>query len=200
MLPFLPLPDNFFIMQEELEKIVANAQDHMTKAISHLEAELQKVRAGKASPQMLDGLVVDYYGSPTPISQVANITVIDVRTLGISPWEKNMVAPIERSIMAANLGVTPQNDGVVIKLFMPPLTEERRKEFVKKVMAEGEHAKVAIRNIRRDAMEGIKKLQKDGLSEDAAKEGEGRVQAITDKKVIEIDHHCSQKEKELMTI
>lgn len=187
-------------MQEELEKIVANAQEHMAKGISHLEAELIKIRAGKASPQMLDGLVVEYYGSPTPISQVANINVIDARTLGITPWEKTMVAPIERSIMAANLGVTPQNDGVVIKLFMPPLTEERRKEFVKRVMGEGEQAKVAIRNIRRDAMEQIKKLQKDGLSEDAAKEGENRVQGITDKKIIEVDHHCSLKEKELMTV
>lgn len=187
-------------MQEELEKIVANAQEHMAKGISHLEAELIKIRAGKASPQMLDGLVVEYYGSPTPISQVANINVIDARTLGITPWEKTMVAPIERSIMAANLGVTPQNDGVVIKLFMPPLTEERRKEFVKRMMGEGEQAKVAIRNIRRDAMEQIKKLQKDGLSEDAAKEGENRVQGITDKKIIEVDHHCSLKEKELMTV
>lgn len=187
-------------MQEELEKIVANAQEHMAKGISHLEAELIKIRAGKASPQMLDGLVVEYYGSPTPISQVANINVIDARTLGITPWEKTMVAPIERSIMAANLGVTPQNDGVVIKLFMPPLTEERRREFVKRVMGEGEQAKVAIRNIRRDAMEQIKKLQKDGLSEDAAKEGENRVQGITDKKIIEVDHHCSLKEKELMTV
>jgi ribosome recycling factor len=111
-----------------------------------------------------------------------------------------MLAPIERSIMAGNIGVTPQNDGVIIKLFLPPLTEERRKEFVKKVMAEGEHAKIAIRNIRRDGMEAVKKLQKEGLSEDGVKEAEGRIQVITDKKIVEIDHHCAAKERELMTV
>jgi ribosome recycling factor len=187
-------------MQEDLDKILDHTAEHMSKAISHLEVELLKVRAGKATPQMFDGLTVDYYGAPTPIAQVANISVVDARTLTIAPWEKNMVAPVERSIMAANLGVTPQNDGVIIKIFLPPLTEERRKEFVKKVMAEGEHAKVAIRNIRRDGMEGIKKLQKDGLSEDAAKEAEARIQVLTDKKIAEIDHHCQAKEKELMTV
>ena len=183
-----------------LEEIMDHSADYMSKAIVHLEGEVLKIRAGKATPQMLDGLVVEYYGSPTPIAQVANITSVDARTLTIQPWEKNMLAPIERSIMAANIGVTPQNDGVMIKLFLPPLTEERRKEFVKKVMAEGEHAKVAVRNIRRDAMEGIKKLQKDGLSEDEAKVAEARVQAMTDKKMIEIDNHCAAKEKELMTV
>ena len=196
----LHLSFNLITMQEALDKIIHQTSDHMSKAISHLEQELIKIRAGKATPQMLDGLTVDYYGAPTPISQVANLSVVDARTLTIQPWEKNMLAPIERSIMAANLGVTPQNDGVIIKLFLPPLTEERRKEFVKKVMAEGEVAKVAIRNIRRDGMEAIKKLQKDGLSEDAAKESEARVQGITDKKIIEIDHHCQLKEKELMTV
>jgi ribosome recycling factor len=120
--------------------------------------------------------------------------------LTIQPWEKNMMAQIERSIMQANLGVTPQNDGIIIKLFMPPITEERRKEFVKKAYAEGESAKIAIRNIRRDGMEAVKKMQKDGLSEDAAKETEARVQGITDKKIIEIDTHCAAKEKELLTV
>jgi ribosome recycling factor len=187
-------------MQEDLDKIISHAKDAMSKAISHLEVELSKIRAGKASPQMLDGLMVDYYGAPTPVTQVANISVIDARTLSIAPWEKNMIQPVERSIMAANLGVTPQNDGVVIKIFMPPVTEERRKEFVKRALGEGEHAKVAIRNIRRDAMEGIKKLQKDGMSEDAAKDAEGTIQAVTDKKITEIDHHCGLKEKELMTV
>jgi len=172
----------------------------MVKAITHHESEVLKIRAGKASPTMLDGLLVDYYGSPTPIAQVSNISIVDARTLTIQPYERNMLAPIERSIMAGNIGVTPQNDGIVIRLYMPPLTEERRKEFVKKVMAEGESAKIAVRNIRRDGIEQIKKLQKDGLSEDAAKESEARIQAITDKKIIEVDVHCAAKEKELLTV
>lgn len=187
-------------MSETVETIIKSLSENMNKGVSHLEAELLKVRAGKASPQMLDGLVVEYYGAPTPISQVANITVVDARTITIQPWEKNMLAPIERSIMAGNIGITPQNDGVLIKLFLPPLTEERRKEFVKRVMSEGEQAKIAIRNIRRDGMEAVKKLQKDGLSEDAVKEAEGRIQAITDKKIIEVDQVCGAKEKELMTV
>lgn len=187
-------------MTEAIETIIKNVNDHMVKAIAHLEVEILKVRAGKASPNLLDGLVVEYYGSPTPISQVANVNVVDARTVSIQPYEKNMLAPIERSIMAGNIGITPQNDGTLIRLFMPPLTEERRKEFVKKVMAEGETAKIAIRNIRRDGMEDIKKLQKDGLSEDLAKESEARVQAITDKKIVEVDTHCAAKEKELMTV
>lgn len=187
-------------MTEQVEAIIVSTSENMIKALSHMESEVQKVRAGKASPQMLDGLLVEYYGSPTLISQVANVTAVDARTLTIQPWEKNMLAPIERSIMAANIGVTPQNDGVIIKLFLPPLTEDRRKEFVKKVMAEGESGKIAIRNIRRDGMEAVKKLQKEGLSEDAVKEAEGRIQAITDKKIIEVDAHCALKEKELMTV
>jgi len=144
--------------------------------------------------------VVDYYGNPTPINQVGNITVLDARTISIQPWEKNMLQPIERSIIAANIGITPQNDGVQIRLFLPPLTEERRKELVKKVNAEGEHSKVAIRNIRRDAIEKIKKLQKDGLSEDAAKDSEKDVQEITDKHITLIDKHLQSKEKEIMSV
>src|SRR6185369_3116696 len=131
------------------------------------EVELTRIRAGKASPAVLDGVHVEYYGSPVPVNQVANISVLDVRTISIQPWEKNMLAPIERAILQANIGITPQNDGVQIRLFMPPLTEERRRELFKKASAEGEHSKVAIRNIRRDSIEHIKKLQKDGLSEDA---------------------------------
>src|SRR5215467_2824346 len=148
-------------MTEDIASIISNSDDHMKKAISHLETELVKIRAGKANPQMLDGIVVDYYGSPMPISQVANISVMDARTLSIQPWEKNMLQPIERSIIAANIGITPQNDGALIRLFMPPLTEERRKEYVKRANVEGEHSKVAIRNIRRDAIEHIKKKQKE---------------------------------------
>ncbi len=187
-------------MTEAIDALLKGIADNMNKALSHLETEVLKIRAGKASPQMLDGLTVEYYGAPTPLSQVANISAVDARTLTIQPWEKNMIAPIERSIMAANLGVTPQNDGAIIKLFLPPVTEERRRELVKKVMAEGEHAKVAVRNIRRDGMETVRKMQKEGLSEDAVKDAESKIQNLTDKKIIEIDQHCAGKEKELMTV
>src|ERR1700742_1062029 len=129
-------------MSDDLELILEVARDSMKKALSHLESELIKIRAGKANPQMLEGLTVDYYGSPTVLNQVSNISVMDARTLTIQPWEKNMLQPIERAIINANLGVTPQNDGNIIRLFMPPLTEERRKELVKKCQAEGEHSKV----------------------------------------------------------
>lgn len=187
-------------MSEDIASIASETEVHMAKAISHLEMELIKIRAGKANPQMLDSLVVDYYGAPMPINQVANISVMDARTLSIQPWEKNMLQPIERAIIAANLGVTPQNDGVIIRLFLPPLTEERRRELVKKCQGEGEHSKVAIRNIRRDAIESIKKLQKNGLSEDAAKDAEGEVQAITDKFISLVEKHLVSKEKEIMSV
>jgi ribosome recycling factor len=187
-------------MSDDLELILEDAQDSMQKAISHLESELIKIRAGKANPQMLDGLTVDYYGSPTPMNQVANVSVLDVRTLTIQPWEKNMLQPIERAIIAANLGVTPQNDGNIIRLFMPPLTEERRKEFVKKANVEGEHSKVAVRNIRRDAIEHIKKLQKEGLSEDLTKDAEKRMQETTDRYITLVEKHLGTKEKEIMAV
>jgi ribosome recycling factor len=161
---------------------------------------LVKIRAGKANPQMVDGIVVDYYGNPTPINQIGNISVLDARTLSIQPWEKNMLQPIEKAIMAANIGITPQNDGNTIRLFLPPLTEERRKELVKKCHVEGEHCKVAIRNIRRDAIEHIKKLQKNGLSEDIAKNAETEVQTSTDKFIIVVDKHLAAKEKEMMVV
>jgi len=187
-------------MSDELKKISAHALDLMEKAISHLEAELLKVRAGKATPGIVDGLMVDYYGNPTPINQVGNIAVMDARTLTIQPWEKNMLQPIERSIIAANIGITPQNDGNLIRLFLPPLTEERRKELVKKAQGEGEQSKIAIRNIRRDAMENIKKLQKNGLSEDVCKDGEKNVQETTDKFIALVEKHLAAKEKEIMTV
>lgn len=187
-------------MSEDITSIASSTDSNMKKAISHLEAELIKIRAGKANPQMLDGLVVDYYGSPTPIGQVANISVMDARTLTIQPWEKNMLQPIERSIIAANIGVTPQNDGVIIRLSLPPLTEERRRELVKRCQGEGEHSKVAIRNIRRDAIENIKKLQKNGLSEDAAKDAEADIQQLTDKFTDVVEKHLEAKEKEIMSI
>lgn len=187
-------------MAEELDLILDEAESLMKKAISHLESELAKIRAGKASPGLVDGLTVEYYGAPTLISQVANITVLDARTISIQPWERNMLAPIERSIMMANIGITPQNDGVQIRLFMPPLTEERRKELVKKASGEAEFSKVAIRNIRRDAIEDIKKLQKDGLSEDIAKDAEKGVQELTDRFTLLVEKHLAAKEKETMVI
>ena len=187
-------------MKEDIATIVAGAEDHMKKAINHLETELVKIRAGKANPQMLDGIVVDYYGSPMPINQVANISIMDARTLSIQPWEKNMLQPIERAIIAANIGINPQNDGNLIRLFLPPLTEERRKELVKKCHGEGEQSKVAIRNIRRDAIEHIKKLQKNGLSEDAAKDAEADVQQVTDKFITAVEKHLTAKEKEIMAV
>ena len=187
-------------MAEDISDIVATADDHMKKAITHLETELIKIRAGKATPQMLDGIVVDYYGSPTPINQVGNINVMDARTLSIQPWEKNMLQPIERAIIAANIGINPQNDGSQIRLFLPPLTEERRRELVKKCQGEGEHSRVAIRNIRRDAIEHIKRLQKNGLSEDIAKDAETNIQNITDKFITTVDKHLSSKEKEIMSV
>lgn len=189
-----------YIMSDELNKIESQAQEAMDKAIDHLETELIKVRAGKANPNLVDGLVVDYYGTPTPINQVGNITVADARTLNIQPWEKNMLQPIERAIINANIGITPQNDGNIIRLFMPPLTEERRKELVKRAQAEGEHSKVAIRNIRRDAMEQVRKLQKNGLSEDIAKDAEKNIQDSTDKYIVLVDKHLAAKEKEIMTV
>jgi ribosome recycling factor len=187
-------------MSEELNIVLEEAAVSMRKAINHLEAELVKIRAGKASPNILDGITADYYGSPTAINQVANVTALDARTISVQPWEKNMLAVIERAIIAANIGINPQNDGVSIRLFMPPLTEERRKELVKRCNGEGEHAKVSIRNIRREAIEEIKKLQKEGLSEDAGKDAETEVQALTDKHIVLVEKHLAAKEKEIMVV
>jgi ribosome recycling factor len=187
-------------MSEELDMIIEDAEASMKKAIGFLEVELIKIRAGKANPTMVDGIMVDYYGSPTPINQVANINIMDARTISIQPWERNMLQAIERAIIAANIGMTPQNDGVNIRLFLPPLTEERRKELVKKSGVECEHSKVAIRNIRRDAIEDVKKLQKDGLSEDVAKDSEKDIQELTDRYIALVDKHFVAKEKEIMSI
>lgn len=196
----LALQLKYLIMSEELQLHLNSVSTSMQRAISHLEAELVKIRAGRANPQMFDGLVVDYYGAPTAIAQVANISVADARTLTIQPWEKNMLQPIERSIIAANLGVTPQNDGTIIRIFLPPLTEERRKEIVKRVQGEGEHSKVAIRNIRRDAIEHVKKMQKNGMSEDLATDAEKEIQDVTNKFIALVDKHLEAKEKELMSV
>jgi len=187
-------------MTEELEGRISQAADQMKNGIRHLEVELSRIRAGKANPMILEGIMVEYYGSPTHLNQVANITIPDARTIALQPWEKSMMAPIEKAIMAANIGLNPQNDGSIIKLYLPPLTEERRKELVKKVNLEGENAKIAIRNVRRDVIERIKKEQKEGLSEDLAKDMENRVQGLTDKQIAQVDQICKEKEKEIMTI
>lgn len=187
-------------MSEILDQIINDASEHMKKGIGHLETELSRIRAGKANPQILDGINVEYYGAPTPLTQVANVTTPDARTLAIQPWEKQMLGLIEKAIIASNIGLNPQSDGIIIRLFLPPLTEERRKELVKRVNAEGEQAKIAVRNIRRDAIEQIKKEQKNGLSEDIAKDTEAHMQGITDKYIALVDQHCKDKEKEIMTI
>lgn len=187
-------------MTEELELIIEDAEASMKKAIGFLEAELVKIRAGKANPNMLDGIMVEYYGSPTPINQVANINIMDARTISIQPWEKKTLSLIERAIIAANIGMNPQNDGINIRLYLPPLTEERRRELVKKSAAEAEQSKVAIRNIRREAIEEVKRLQKEGLSEDLSKDSEKEVQDITDRYIVLVDRILSSKEKEVMSI
>ena len=187
-------------MSEEVQLTMELSEDSMNKAINHLEAELAKIRAGKANPQMLDGIMVDYYGSATPLNQVGNISVLDARTITIQPWEKNMLQPMERAIIASNIGINPQNDGNLIRLFLPPLTEERRRELVKRCLGEGEHSKVAIRNIRRDAIESIKKAQKNGLSEDAAKDAETDIQDLTNRFIALVEKHLAAKEKEIMAV
>jgi len=187
-------------MSDDVLLLLKMAEDGMKKAISHLESELVKIRAGKANPQMLDGITVDYYGTPTPLNQIGNISIADARTITIQPWEKNMLQPMERAIIASNIGINPQNDGVIIRLFLPPLTEERRRELVKRCLGEGESAKVAVRSIRRDVIESIKKLQKSGLSEDEGKDAEAGVQELTNKQIAVIDKLLAQKEKDIMAI
>lgn len=187
-------------MTDDLSLIIDEANDSMSKAINHLEAELVKIRAGKANPVMLDGIMVDYYGNATPINQVSNISAMDARTISVQPWEKNMLQPIERAILAANIGINPQNDGNFIRLFLPPMTEERRKEMVKRSNNEGEQAKIAVRSIRRELIEQIKKLQKEGLSEDEAKDAEDEMQIITDKFISLVEKHLAAKEKEIMSV
>jgi ribosome recycling factor len=187
-------------MSEELDLIIEDSEESMNKAIGHFEIELTRIRAGKATPSLVDGINVDYYGAATPVAQVANITVLDARTVSIQPWEKSMLAPIEKAIMQANIGITPQSDGIQIRLFLPPLTEERRRELFKKASGEGEQAKIAIRNIRRDGIEQVKKLQKDGLSEDVAKDSEKAIQDLTDKHISLVEKHLAAKEKDMMSM
>ncbi len=187
-------------MEEEIEFIIDSCQELMAKAISHLEKNLTKIRAGKANPSMLDTVYVDYYGTQTPLSQVANIGTMDARTLTIQPWEKAMLEPIERSIINSNLGLNPQNNGEMIMINVPQLTEERRRDLVKQAKAEVEDAKVGIRNARKDANDEIKKLEKDGLSEDRSKDLSAEVQKHTDNFSGRADTILAAKEADIMKV
>lgn len=187
-------------MNEEAQLYLDDAKERMEKALEHLQNELIRLRAGKANPHILDGIMVNYYGTNTPLNQVANINTPDAKTIAIQPWEKNMVDPIEKAIMAANIGITPVNNGEIIRLAIPPLTEERRMQLVKQVKHEGENAKISIRNARRDTNEAIKKLQKDGLPEDEAKKAEDIIQKNTDDFIKKIDDIVDKKEKDIMSI
>lgn len=184
-----------------IDEILVDAKSRMGKSVESLRSELVKIRTGRAHPSLLDQIMVDYYGTDTPINQVANVTVEDSRTLAVAPWEKPMVAVVEKAIMNSGLGLNPSTAGNLIRIPMPPLTEERRRELVKVVKADGESAKIAIRNIRRDANSDFKDLLKEKeVSEDESRQGEERVQKITDKFVTSVDEVIAAKEKELMEI
>jgi ribosome recycling factor len=187
-------------MSELIKKQVTDAKAGMDKAIDHCDNELNKIRAGKASPSMLDDVSVDYYGSQTPINQVASVNTPDARTIVIQPWEKSLLSAIEKAIMEANLGVNPQNDGIIIRINVPPLTEERRRDLAKKAKAEAENGKVAVRSIRKDANEKIRKLKAEGVSEDEMKSGEAEIQKLTDAYIIKVDLLYDAKEKDIMTV
>jgi ribosome recycling factor len=187
-------------MADDVNSLLGQVIDQMNKAISHLENELLRIRAGKASPTMLEGIYVDYYGASTALSQVANVNTPDARTIVIQPWEKNLIKAIEKAIIDSNLGFNPQNDGAMVRINVPPLSEDRRKEMVKRAKAEGENAKVSIRTMRRDANEVVKKAQKNGLPEDLAKDVEAKVQKVTDDFIVKVDKHLEAKEKEIMTV
>lgn len=187
-------------MNELIELQLDDAKENMNKALAHAESEIAKIRAGKAMPSMLDGVQVDYYGSATPLAQVANINTPDPRTLVVQPWEKSMISPIEKAIIDSNIGLNPQNDGSIIRMMVPPLTEERRRDLVRKVKDEAEKGRVSVRNIRKDANEQIKKLKNDGASEDEIKVGEGEVQKLTDIFIQKVDKLAEAKEKDIMTV
>ena len=187
-------------MQEEIDLYLEVAEGSMQESIAHLQRELSKVRSGRASIEILAGVRADYYGAPTPLAQVANVKVVDGRTITVTPWEKGMIQPIEQAIMQANVGLTPQNDGQVIRLNVPPLTEERRKQLVKQSQGMGETAKVSIRNARREAIEEIRAAVKNGYPEDMGKRAEQTVQDYTDKAIAQVDKILEAKEKDIMTI
>ncbi|MCO4807371.1 MAG: ribosome recycling factor [Flavobacteriales bacterium] len=185
---------------EEIEMVLDMAKEGMNGAIEHLKKGLGKIRAGRAHASMLDGIYVDYYGTSTPLSQVSNINTPDGRTMSIQPWEKPMLEPIERAIMMANIGLNPQNNGELIMINIPALTEERRKALVKQARAEGEHAKVSIRNARKEANDEIKSLKEETISDDLAKDAEDQIQKLTDGYVTKIDEFMVIKEKDIMTV
>ena len=187
-------------MTEEVKMALEEAEGAMKKAISHLDAELNKIRAGKAHPSMLDSVMVDYYGSMTPLKQVANVSTPDPKTITVQPWEKSMLDPISTSIINANLGLNPQSNGEVIMINVPALTEERRRDLSKRARSEGEHAKVSIRNARKDANDFIKEAEKEGLSEDEAKRAEQKVQDLTNAYSVKVDQILDEKEKDIMTV
>jgi ribosome recycling factor len=184
----------------ETKAMVKAAEAAMKKSVEHFEHELSKIRAGKASPVIFDNVKIDYYGTPTPISQAATISVVDARTLSIQPYEKKHIGPIEKAIMDANLGVNPQNDGIVIRVVLPMLTEERRKQLVKQAKEIAEEARVAVRNLRREHNEQIKKLSKSGVSEDEIKTAENDIQKVTDRYIAEIDKLFAAKEADIMKL
>lgn len=187
-------------MQEEVDFVLEHCEEQMSAAIEHLEKELLHIRAGKASPAMLDGVLVEYYGSMTPLNQVSNLSTPDARTVAIQPWEKSLIPVIEKAILAANLGFNPDNNGEIIRINIPALTEERRKSLVKQVHNEGETAKVSIRTARKESNDSLKKLQKEGLSEDLEKDAEAEVQKLTDEFGKKVDSLVEVKEKDIMTI
>lgn len=189
------------MIPEIAKNIINTADKKMQDAIAYLEESLKTYRVGKANPSVFNNVTVDYYGTPTPLSQVASITTPDARTLAIQPWEKSLIAKIEKAIIDANIGLTPSNNGELIRCIVPALTEERRKELIKKAKGEGESAKIVVRNARRDAVDALKKAQKnDGLPEDSQKDAEEEVQKLTDKMVKNIDSIISAKEKDIMTV
>ena len=187
-------------MSEETVFLYDETEEKMENAIKHLERELIKIRAGKANPQMLDSVKVDYYGTMTPLSQVSNINTPDPKSIVVQPWEKNMLGPIEKAILVANLGFNPQNDGTIIRIVVPPLTEERRRDLVKKAKAEAENCKVSIRNARREGMDSAKKLEKEGEPEDEVKRLENDIQELTNDFIKKVDTLLEAKENDIMTI
>lgn len=187
-------------MDEEVQLVIEMTSERMEKAVEHLETELSRIRAGKANVHILDSVKVDYYGSLVPLNQVSNISTPDPKTIAIQPWEKSMIDPIEKAIQNSSVGITPVNNGEIIRLAIPPLTEERRKQLVKQVKGEGENAKVSIRTSRRDAIEELKKMVKDGLAEDEQKRAEEKIQKIVEEFSVKIDKVVEHKEGEIMTI
>ncbi len=187
-------------MSDTINGVLEDYSHNLEKCINHTVHEFNNIRAGKASPAMLEGVMVEYYGSPVPLSQVANVSSPDTRTIAVQPWEKTIIQDIERAIINSNLGFAPGNDGNVIRITIPPLTQERRTQLAKMVKAEGENSKIVARNYRKDANEKIKKLQKDGLGEDEAKDAEANVQKQLDNTIAKIDALGADKEKEIMTV